>query len=54
MFTCSETQFDFIRHKLIGLQQYRIYSCVSCPAYKLTTIPAAENVAKIGDPHISR
>jgi len=34
--------------------EYRIYSRISQPAHKPTPIPAAENVAKISDSHISR
>ena len=33
---------------------YRIYSRISCPAYKPTPIPASDNLAKTSDPCISR
>jgi len=44
-------EFDSCRG---NVRTYRIYSRISRPAYKPTPIPAAENVAKIRDPRISR
>ena len=40
--------------KLYGTCTYRIYSCISRPAYKPTPILTAKNVAKLNDQHISR
>ena len=44
----------YVLHTHICVSCYRIYSRISRPAYKLTPIPTAENLAIISDPRISR
>ena len=58
---CLLGEFSFLTTRLcLGnsvlatINDYRIYSRISRPAYKPTPIPRAENVAKISDPRISR